>query len=469
MIRRLCCLSLVVIVFLSACSQMPVYKRPSVDIPDNWRFKEADTKGHSEVLWWRQFGDTVLDAMIEEGLKNNHDMLIASARVDEFIGKYGAVRGQILPQVGLGGEANRSRTNMLGQVLTVNAYQVNLNTSWEIDLWGRLRGAEEAARAQILSAEAAQQALLLTTVASIAETYFNVLNLTEQLRVSRETADLRRQYYEIFQMRYEGGVISELELKQAKSEYESALASIPSLERQIAQQENALSILLGKNPQSIKPQRNLWEIKMPDVPSGLPSELLQRRPDIRQAEEDLKATDALIGVARAAFFPTISLTGAFGWVSTELSDLFMGPSNTWKWGGSLVLPIFKGGTLKGNLEAAEAQQRQALLRYQQSIQRAFKEVEDALVEHQKTKQQIGIMDSQLESLRDYARVARLRYDNGYTSYIEVLDAERNLFNVEISYAQTKTAYIKSIISLYKALGGEWLGVPSANTTKSSIK
>lgn len=456
MMNKLCCLSLAFVMLLSACSQMPVYKRPAVDIPDDWRFKEAETKGMSERLWWQQFGDPTLNAMIDEGIKGNYDLLIASARIEEFIGKYGAARGALFPQIGAGGEADRSRTNMLGQTVTANAYKINLNASWEIDLWGRLRSAEEAARAQILSAEAAQQALLLTTIASIAETYINILNLKEQLSISRETADSRRQYYEIFQARYEGGVISELELKQAKSEYESALASIPSLERQIAQQENALSILLGKNPQSITTQRALAEIKMPSVPSNLPSELLQRRPDIRQAEEDLRAANALIGAARAAFFPTISLTGAFGWASPELSDLFSGPSGAWKWAGSFTVPIFKGGILSGNLEAAEAQQRQALIRYQQAIKRAFKEVEDALIEHRKTKEQIDIMDRQLSSLRDYARVARLRYENGYTSYIEALDAERNLFNAELSYTQTKTAYVKSIISLYKGMGGQWL-------------
>ncbi len=440
---------------LSACSQMPVYTRPSVEMPERWRNEVRASKEASEALWWQQFGDAGLDALIEEGMRNNYDLLIASARVQEFIGRYGATKGALYPQVTSVGTAGRGRSNIMGESVISNAYQINLNASWEIDLWGRLRSAEEAARAQIMSAEAAQEALLLTTVSSIAETYINILNLHEQLRISKETADSRRDYYEIFKLRFEGGVISELELNQARSEYESALISIPTLERQTEQQENALSILIGRNPQPITFKKTLDDLRQPPIIAGLPSELLHRRPDIRQAEEDLKAANAQIGVARAAFFPTISLTGQFGWASAELSDLFTGPNKTWQWAGSFAAPIFKGGSLSGNLMAAEAQQRQALLKYQQTIQRAFREVEDALIEHKKTEQQLEIQNRQIASLRDYAKIARLRYENGYTSYIEVLDADRNLFNAELSLAQTKTLLLKSVIALYKAIGGQW--------------
>lgn len=451
-------LTLLVVLTLSicfSCSQMPVYTRPDVQKPDDWLFKINITKAQSERLWWQSFNDEVLNSLIEEGLKANIDILIATARVEEYIGRYMSASGGLYPQVNLGGSVLRNRTTTIGETITGNNLNLNFNLNWEIDFWGRLKSIDESAKAQLLSAEDAKEALLLTIVSSIVESYMNILSLDEQLRIAKETAKSRKDYYEIFKLRFEGGLISELELNQAKSEYESTLATIPSLERQIAQQENGLSILIGSNPKPIKRTTSLNKLTTPSIPSGLPSDLLQRRPDIMQAENDLISANAQIGVARAAFFPTISLTGAFGWASNDLSNLFKDSSNTWSWGASVTAPIFRGGTLRGNLKTAEAQQKQALLKYQQVIQRAFKEVEDALIEHTKNSQQLEIQYRQVSSLRDYAEVARMRYENGYTSYIEVLDAERSLFNAELSLTQTKTALMKSVISIYKSMGGNW--------------
>lgn len=441
----------------SACSQMPQYTKPTIDTPQDWRFKDLSKEDAKEYLWWKAFNDDYLNELIDVGLKHNIDLLIASARVEEYLGKYGASRGSLFPQITTDAIGGRGRSAVLGQPLISNNFELNLNVSWEIDFWGKIRSAEESARAQIISAEEGRKATKITIISSILDSYVNLLNLDEQLRIARETVQTRKDYYEIFKLRYQAGIISDLELNQAKSEYESALASISDTEKQIGQQENALSILIGKNPHAIKRNNTLKNLGVPKIPSAMPSELLLRRPDIRQAENDLISANAQIGVARAAFFPSISLTGAFGWASQDLSSLFTDTTRTWKWAGNVNLPVFKGGILSANLQTSEALRKQALLRYQQVIQRSFKEVEDGLIEHKKISEKSDILSRQIQSLKNYADVARLRYENGYTSYLEVLDAERNLFSAEISYANTKASSIKSVINLYKVLGGEWSG------------
>jgi len=257
-------------------------------------------------------------------------------------------------------------------------------------------------------------------------------------------------------LRFSGGEVSQMELAQSQSEYEASLATIPQIELQIAQQEDALSILLGHNPGDIARDRELDDLALPAVPAGLPSELLERRPDLRQAEQDLIAANALIGAARALYFPSISLTGLFGSASGRFSSLFTGPARVWSYAGAVTLPIFTAGSIGGQVKQAEAQQQQALFQYQKSIQVAFQEVADALVSLQKTREQLVVQGSQVDALRTYARLARLRFEGGYTSYIEVLDAERSLFNAQLSYAQTQGVVFTSTVSLYKAMGGGWV-------------
>ncbi|MCX8026924.1 MAG: efflux transporter outer membrane subunit [Thermodesulfovibrionales bacterium] len=453
LLRALIILSIII---LTSCSQMPQYTRPEVKIPDNWRVAVLTKEDIKKDNWWHEFKDDTLNELVQTGLKHNLDILIASARVEEYMARYGAKRGELFPQINANAVGGRGRTTVLNQPITSNELALNLNVGWEIDLWGRIRSAEESAKAQILSAEEGRNALKLTIISSIIEAYVNLLNLDEQLKITKETVKTRKDYYEIFKLRYESGVISQLELNQAESEYESALASVSDIEKQIVQQENALSILIGKNPHLIMRKNTLMGLGTPKIPSSMPSELLLNRPDIRQAEKDLISSDAQIGVARAAFFPSISLTGAFGWASQDLSNLFNDKTKTWQWTGNVNLPIFKGGILTANLETAEALRKQALLKYQQVIQRAFREVEDALIEHKKVSEKVDILFKQIQTLKDYSQIARLRYENGYTSYLEVLDAERSLFNAEISYTNTKASYIKSIINLYKVLGGQWV-------------
>jgi len=395
-------------------------------------------------------------------LKENKDVKIAAARVEDFVGRYRTTRAPLLPQVGAGANAGRSRATergpspIDGTINPANNFQIFLNANWEIDLWGKLRRATEAARADLLSTEEGRRTVILTLVTSVASAYVNLRDLEMQLEIAKRTAKSRQESYNLFQLRFRGGTISELELSQVKSEYEQALSTIPLIEKNIAQQENGLSVLLGRNPGSIPRGRMIDELILPAVPAALPSELLTNRPDIRQAEQDLIAANARIGVARSQYFPVISLTSSFGYASTDLSKLFSGPARVWSFAAPLTAPIFTAGAISGQVKSAKAAQQQALLRYQQVIQTAFREVEDALIDQKRSREQLEIEAQQVITLRNYARIARLRFDSGYTSYIEVLDSERSLFNAELSHAQTKGVLFQALVSLYKAIGGGWV-------------
>ncbi len=292
--------------------------------------------------------------------------------------------------------------------------------------------------------------------ASVANAYVNLRELDSELDIARRTAKSREESYHLFQLRFDGGLISEIELYQAKSQYEHAQGTIPLLEHAIAQQENALSVLLGRNPGPISRGKGIYDLLLPAVPAGLPSDLLANRPDIRQAEQELIADNARIGVARASYFPTISLTGLFGYASTDLSSLFSGPARTWSWAAPLAAPIFTAGAIRGEVQAAEAVREQSIIKYQQTIQGAFREVEDSLSAQQRLRERLEIQNREVETLRSYADTARLRFENGYTSYLEVLDAERSLFIAELSRSQTKGALFQALVNLYKAMGGGWV-------------
>jgi multidrug efflux system outer membrane protein len=284
----------------------------------------------------------------------------------------------------------------------------------------------------------------------------NLRDLDKQLEIAISTAKTREGSYKLFTLRFEAGIISEVELTQVKSEYEQALARVPFIQKLVTQQENGLSVLLGRNPGPIARGKSIDELVLPAVPEGLPSELLERRPDIRQAEADLIAANARIGAAKALYFPTISLTGAFGWSSTNLSSLFTGPAQAWAWAGTFAGPVFTGGAVTGNYWASEAIQQQTLFQYQKVIQNAFREVDDALTDQKQTREQLEAQKRQVTALTDYARLARLRYDEGYTSYLEVLDAERSLFNAQLEYAQSQGVLFQALVNLYKAMGGGWV-------------
>ena len=298
--------------------------------------------------------------------------------------------------------------------------------------------------------------MILTLVSTVTTSYIDLLSLDEQLEVARQTIKARKDSLDLFELKFKGGVVSELEVSQIRSEYEQAAVRIPSIERQVALRENALSVLLGRNPGPIKRSSSIDLLTLPDIPSGLPSELLERRPDIRQAEQNLIAANAQIGVAKAQYFPTISLTGLFGYASTALSELFDDTANLWGIGGDILGPIFTGGRLSGQLQASEAVQRQLLQSYLLSVQTAFREVDDALISTRKYREELAAQGRQVDALKEYARLAQLNYDEGQVSYIEVLDSQRRLFDSELVYTQTQGLVYATIVSMYKALGGGWI-------------
>jgi multidrug efflux system outer membrane protein len=456
--------------FLAAgCTIGPDYRRPQVDAPQAFRFQDKEAHELADTAWWEQFGDPTLDKLIHIALAENKDVKIAAARIDEFLGQYASTRSLLFPQVGanLAGQRQRlpqaQRQFSPGIQSVIEQYEASLSVSWEIDVFGRIRRQTEAARAEVLSSEEGRRATILTLVSSVASSYITLRELERQLEIAKSTAEARKGSFLLFKDKFQGGVVSELELAQSQSDYEASLVTIPELEAQVAQQEDALSVLLGRNPGPIAAGRALPALGVPAVPAGLPSQLLERRPDLRQAEQDLIAANALIGAARAQYFPTISLTGLFGSLSNEFSGLFKGPAKVWSYAAAASMPIFTGGGIAGQVQVAEARQQQALLRYQKLIQVAFQEVSDALIAHTKAREQLGFQGRQVATLRTYLELARLRYDEGYTSYIEVLDAERNLFNAQLSYAQTQSVVLISLVNLYKAMGGGWVTRAEAMT------
>jgi outer membrane protein, multidrug efflux system len=451
-----------ILAFISGCVIGPDYKRPAVATPSAWRLEESQARDLADTAWWKQFDDPVLNDMISSALKENKDLLIAAARIEEFVGRYGATRAHNFPQ--MAGAAAASRTRISERINAPlpptydNPYTDNQLVgivSWEIDIWGKIRRSTEAARANLLGTEEGRKTVIMSLVSSVAAAYIDLRDLDRELEIAESTLQSREDALHLFELRFDNGVISELELRQAQLEYESALATVPVIQKLVSQQENLISVLIGRNPGAIARGKAIDQLVLPEVPSGLPSDLLERRPDIRQAEQDLIATNAQIGVAKAAYFPSISLTGLFGVQSANLSNLFTGPAQAWSFGLPVTVPIFTAGAIGGRVKAAEAVQKQTLVRYQQVIQRAYREVNDALVDQSKTRDQLRAQKRQVETAGAYVRLARLKYDNGYASYLEVLDAERSMFNVQLAHVRTQANLFKALVTLYKSMGGGW--------------
>jgi multidrug efflux system outer membrane protein len=456
-------LALLIPALFAACAVGPDYRRPPVAAPGAFRFEDHEARDVANTAWWEQLQDPVLNGLIATAIAENRDLKTAAARVEQFIGQLRTTRSFQLPQASAALNAQRLRASERGVTplpngvdAAENLFEATLSVTWEADVFGRLRRQTEAARANLLASEEGRRATVLSLVSSVALSYINLRSLDRQLEIANDTVASRAESLRLFRRRFEGGTVSELELTQSQAEYEDALAQAPAIEAQIAQQENALCILLGRNPQAIVRSQPLAKLGLPAVPAGLPSDLLMRRPDLRQAEQNLVAANAQIGVARAQYFPSISLTGLLGSASTELSDLFSGPAKTWSFGASLLMPIFTAGGIAGQVQQAEAIQQQTLLQYQKAIQVAFQDVDDNLVGYQKARVRLDAQGRQVTTLERQVRLARVRYENGYTSYIEVLDAERSLFNAQLSYTQTGAQVYSSVVSLYKAMGGGWV-------------
>jgi len=460
---------------LASCTVGPDYVKPPLDTPPVWRLDYEAAAGLADLAWWEGLGDPVLNRLIQEALKENKDLKIASARVEQFLGALDTTRSQFFPQMGGDLSASRQRVTETGPTpiptgisSTYNYFQAALNVGWEIDVWGRIRRASENARAQVLASEEGRRAVILTLVTNVAKSYLSLRALDRQLEIARETEKAYAETLHLFHLRYKYGTISRLELSQIESQYESARQAIPQYQSLIAQQENFISILIGRNPGSIPRGRAIDDLAPVAIPGGLPSTLLERRPDILQAEQSLVAANAQIGVAKARYFPVISLTGILGTASEELSSLFEGPSKIWTTGGAAAGPIFTFGAISGQVKQAEALQQQALFQYQQTVQNAFREFEDALEETCKGRERLASQGRQIDSLKSYARSARLQYEGGTASYFLVLDADRSLFSAQLAYVETQSNVLTSLVNVYKAMGGGWVNEADKRTAEAAV-
>lgn len=454
--------ALAIALLLAGCTVGPNYQRPAVQLPAEFRYAEKNAQQTANIEWWKQFQDPVLDALISEALANNRNIKIAVANIERAAAVLTQARSPFYPQVGYGGSAARERisegeappfTSILSNPRT--SYQVLASASWEIDLWGRIRRLSEAARAQLLATEEAWHGVILSMVASVASSYIQLLGLDEQLLVAQRTLATYRESLRLFELQFQHGQTSEMTVVQARSQYETAAAGIPQIETQIAQTENALSLLLGRNPGPVRRGKTINQLRLPPVPAALPSAVLENRPDIRQAEENLIAANAQIGAAKALYFPAISLTGAFGFASSALSDLFTGSARAWNYAGSLSGPIFTGGAVSAQVKQAEAARKAALFTYELTIQGAFADAENALVARNKLINQLDAQRSLVRANSEYVRLARLQFEGGHSPYSTVLQAEQLLFPSELNYAQYRAALFISLVNIYKALGGGW--------------
>jgi len=444
-VKRFLVLSLLFV----SCTLGPNYQRPAVPVPETWR--ESAPAANADLSWWSQFQDDELRALLREALETNQDLRIAVARIDQSRALLGITRADQLPRVDAGASASKSRA--ADEELSIAA-----NLSFEIDLWGRLRRATEAGRAELLATEEARNVVQMALVSDVATAYLTLRQLDLELETTQRSVTTRRDSLQIVRDRLDAGLTSALDLHRAEAELAATAARVPDLERVIAQTENQLSILVGKPPRSIPRGRPLTaQTAPPEVPAGLPSALLERRPDIRLAEAALVAANARIGVAQAERFPRISLTGLFGVASSDLSDLFQSSSRAWSYGAGLAQPVFDGGRIKANVDLAEARQREAAIAYERAIYQSFRDVEDALIAHRKARETLAEQSVAVRASREALSVAESRYTSGLTTYLDVLDAQRTLLAAEVEESRVLLSQLVSIVQLYRALGGGWEG------------
>jgi multidrug efflux system outer membrane protein len=459
---------IVITVLLAACTVGPNYHRPVVQIPDTFRAPSPLEPGQAESLsdlkWFEVFKDPVLQDLIRTALAQNYDLRIAVANVEAERANLGITRSNRYPSVTGGGNVNVNRFSRdaslplppgVSQDRTWGEATLNL-LSFEVDIWGRLRRATEAARANMLAAEENRKAVITTLVSDVATNYFTLRELDDELEIAQRTLGTREESLQLIQTRQGGGIATLLDLRQGEQLVYSASETIPQLQQRIAQTENQISLLLARNPSGIERGRAFTDQELPpDVPAGMPSALLERRPDIRAAEENLVAANANIGVAKAAYFPQISLTGFLGGQSTQLSSLFNAPNTAWSFAPQLTQPIFTGGRLKSGVRLAEAQQQAAVAVYQKSIETAFTEVSDALIGHDKLRDSRVEQEKLVTALQDRTRLAYVRYQGGVDTLLNALDSDRDLFQAKLTLSQIRLNELLSVVQLYKALGGGW--------------
>jgi multidrug efflux system outer membrane protein len=459
MIKRLACLFMPVM--LGACAMGPDYQPPATELGQSYVQPTASGETIANLAWWELFQDPVLQQLIRDSLEHNKDLAIAASRILESQAILGIARSEYFPTINAQAGAGRGQGS--AQVFPGNIdnsigenYVVGLGVGWEVDIFGRLRRSNEAARAQLLATEYAHQALSISLVASVADSYMLLSDLDQQMEIARRTLATRADSLRIMRARFDKGTVPLLDVNQAEIELEEANASIATAERAVAQTEHALSVLVGRNPGTIVRGDTLSQQSLPPaIPSGLPSELLKQRPDIRAAEQQLMAQTALIGVSEAARWPSLQLTGALGFESGDLSTITDSDADFWNIGANFLAPVFNAGRNKNRVEAEKARTEQALQTYLKTIQQALREVEDALVAVRTFRAENAARERQVEAARSAARLSRARYDGGVTSYLEVLDTERSLFQSELAASETRRRELNAIIGLYKALGGGW--------------
>jgi multidrug efflux system outer membrane protein len=463
-------LATVLLAGMAGCMVGPKYWRPPLDTPSAFHRSATDTnvsvgaRSLADLGWWESFNDPQLTAYLAEALTNSYDIKIAAARVLQAEAALRITKSQLLPTVNAGGDIYTTRTSEKGPLpipAGVNPQQkfgdvfVSM-PAYEVDLWGRLRHATDSSRAQLLATVDAQEAVRQTLVATIASAYLELLELDLELDISTNTLRARMYSLDLTRSREEGGVASMQDVYQAQILVSTAEATIADTHRRIEQQEDLLCILLGRNPGELKRGTPMVsQNTRAEVPAGLPSSLLERRPDVRAAEQRLISANADIGQAKAAFYPQVTLSGFYGAQSVALSDLFTGPARAWQFGPSVTLPLFTGGRLKGNLKLAQARHDEAVSAYKQTVQEAFREVSDGLIAYQRTREFRQRQQERTQAHRDATEMANVRYEGGVTSYLEVLYNEQELFNAELGLAQARRNELLSVVQLYQALGGGW--------------
>lgn len=448
---------------IEGCMVGPKYHRPAVQTPTVYRDlgenpqPQTQAASYADLPWWQVFQDPQLQELIRTALKQNYDLQLATERITQARAQLAVTRSNLFPQIQgngnfAGGKEGTFQTNFNFLTLTADA-------AFQLDFFGKLRRATEASRAQLLATEDARQTVILTLVSDTASDYFTLLQLDLELQITRDTVTTQEDSVKLTSFRLDHGVATKLDVLQAQQVLDTANAAIPDLERQIGQEEDAISILIGNYPQGVLRGRPLvGQALPPDVPPGLPSSLLERRPDIREAEQMLVATNAEIGVAKAEFFPQISLTGSGGGAfgrSSAFSSLMSSQLGIWSYGALVSQPIFTGGALRGNLHLAESQHEQALTAYKQAIQHAFGDVSDGLIGYQKFHQVRVRQEQTVRDLAESVRLSILRYQGGTTTYLEVLDGQRSLFDAELTLAGARGNEYQSLVQLYRALGGGW--------------
>jgi len=453
---------LLFLIFAVSCSVGPDYVRPDLEIPDSTLLMQDYTVEDSLALaladttWWELFGDTVLTYLIKTAVQENNDIKIAAARVDQFMGLYGVEESDYYPKFDAGASGRVGEYNVDGVKFRSERWTVDLSAFWEVDIWGKIRRSNEAALANLLAAEEVRRGVILSITSLIASSYFDLLSLDSQLEIAKRTVETRAKQLDLFQQRWEKGDISQLEISQLESEYWFAKSQIPFLEQSIVQLENAISVLLGRNPGPIPRGLLIDNLELPEIPESMPSELLERRPDVLQAENELISANARIGVVKSLYYPSLSLTGLLGFSNNDIAKLFDPGSFVWNAGGSLLAPLFRAGEISSQVESAEAVQRQAFFNYIKSVQTAFGDAQNALVERVKTEEKYFSDGKRRDALSTYRNLSQMRYDEGATSYLEVLDAERNLFASELDYAQSRATTLKSVVRIFSSLAGGWL-------------